>query len=136
MLTLAGNLVAVILQHSINAHTAKVFRSSYLVIFKDLFHIPCTILTICWYSNIQIGRLSFMSIVTYSIGSVYYVLVLGNRSFLNLLFHQILLFHVNLTEYVNYFVIYSQKSTFSKIKADFSCNLALNITIKPLLKLS
>ena len=77
-----------------------------------------------------------MSIVTYSMSSVYYVLVLGNRSFLNLLFHQILLFRLNLTEYVNYFVIHSQKSTFSKIKADFSCNLALNITIKPLLKLS
>ena len=67
--------------------------------------------------------------------SVYYALVLGNRSFLNLLFYQILLL-LHLTEYVNYLVIDSQKSTFSKIKADFSCNLALNITIKPLLKLS
>ena len=68
--------------------------------------------------------------------SVYYALVLGNRSFLNLLFYQILLFLLQLTEYGNYLVIDSQKSTFSKIKADFSCNLALNITIKPLLKLS
>ena len=68
--------------------------------------------------------------------SVYYALVLGHRSFLNLLFYQILLFRLHLTEYVNYFVIHFQKSTFLKIKADFSCNLALNITIKPLLKLS
>ena len=43
---------------------------------------------------------------------VYYALVLGNRSFLNLLFYQILLFLLHLTEYVNYLVIHFQKSTF------------------------
>ena len=68
--------------------------------------------------------------------SVYYALVLGNRSFLNLLFYQILLFRLHLTEYVNYLFIHPQKSTFSKFKTDFSYNLALNITIKPVLKLS
>ena len=68
--------------------------------------------------------------------SVYYALVFGNRSFLNILFCQILLFRLHLTEYVNYLFIHRQKSTFSKFKADFSCNLTLNITIKPLLKLS
>ena len=57
-------------------------------------------------------------------------------SFLNLLFYQILLFRLYLTEYVNYLFIHAQKSTFSKFKADLSCNLALNIRIKPLLKLS
>ena len=56
--------------------------------------------------------------------------------FLNLSFYQILLFRLHLTEYVNYLFIHPQKSTFSKFKADFSCNLALNITIKPVLKLS
>ena len=66
--------------------------------------------------------------------SVYYALVLGN--FLKLFFYQILLFRLHLTKYVNYLVIHPQKSTFSKFKADCSCNLALNITIKPLLKLS
>ena len=55
--------------------------------------------------------------------------------FPDLLFYQIVLL-LNLTEYVNYLVIDSQKSTFLKIKADFSHNLALNIMIKPLLKLS
>ena len=78
----------------------------------------------------------FRVVVTCSVSSVYYTLVHGNGSFLNLLFDQILSFRLHLTEYVNYLVIHSQKSTFSKIKADFSCNLALNITIKPLLKLS
>ena len=68
--------------------------------------------------------------------SVYYALVLGNRSFLNLLFYQTLLFRLHLTEYVNYLVIHSHKSTFSKFKADLSCNLASNITINPVLKLS
>ena len=51
---------------------------------------------------------------------VYYALVLGNRSFLNLLFYQILLFLVHLTEYVKYSVIHFQKSTFSKIKFKLS----------------
>ena len=68
--------------------------------------------------------------------SVYYALVIGNRSFLTLLFYQILLFGPHLTEYVNFLFIHLQKGTFSNFKADFSCNLALNITIKPLLKLS
>ena len=68
--------------------------------------------------------------------SVYYALVLGNKSFLNLLFYQILLFCLHLTEYVNYLFIQPHKSTFSKFKVDFSCNLALNITIKPVLKLT
>ena len=68
--------------------------------------------------------------------SLHYALVLGNRSFLNLLFYQVLLFRLHLTEYENYLVIHPQKSTFSKLKADFSCYLSLNITIKPLLKLS
>ena len=49
--------------------------------------------------------------------SVYYALVVRNRSFLNLLFYQILLFRLHLTEYVNYLVIHSQKSIFSKTKA-------------------
>ena len=62
--------------------------------------------------------------------SVYYALVLGNRSFLNLLFYQILLLRPHLTEYVNYLFVHPQKDTFSKFKANFSCNLALNITIK------
>ena len=135
MLTQASNLVAVILQHSVNAHTVRVFRSSYLVILKAFFHIPCTILTICLYSNTQIGRLSFMS---YS--HLQYKLCILCTSpwkeiFPDLLFYQILLL-LNLTEYVNYLVIDSQKSTFLKIKAGFSYNLALNIMIKPLLKLS
>ena len=71
-----------------------------------------------------------------SASSEYYALVLGIRSFLNLLFYQILLFRLRLTEYVNYLFIHPQKSLFSKFKPDFSCNLALNITMKPLLKLS
>ena len=62
--------------------------------------------------------------------SVYYALSLGNRSFLNLLFYQILLLRPHLTEYVNYLFAHPQKGTFSKFKAIFSCNLALNITIK------
>ena len=135
MLTQAGNLVAVILQHSINAHTVRVLKSSYLVIFKGFFHIACTRLFV-FTVILKLGGYPLWVIVTYSMSSVYYALVLGNRSFLNLLFYQILLFLLHLTEYVNYLVIDSQKSTFSKIKADFSCNLALNITIKPLLKLS
>ena len=49
--------------------------------------------------------------------SVYYALVLGNRSFLNLLIYQILLFRQRLTEYVNCLFIHPQKSTFSKFKA-------------------
>ena len=135
MLNQAGYLVAVIFQHSFNAHTVRVFRSSYLVTFKGFFPIPCTILFVCTVI-LKSERYPLWVIVSYSMSSAYYALVLGNRSFLNLLFYQILLFLLHLTEYVNYLVIESQKSTFWKIKADFSCNLTLNITIKPLLKLS
>ena len=42
--------------------------------------------------------------------SVYYALVLENRSFLNLFFYQVLLFRLHLTEYVNYLVTHPQKN--------------------------
>ena len=57
--------------------------------------------------------------------SLYYALVLGN-----------FVISPTFCRNVNYFFIHAQKSTFSKFKADFCYNLALNITIKPLLKLS
>ena len=50
-------------------------------------------------------------IVTYSMSSAYYALVLGNRPFPNLFFYQILLFHLHFTTHVNNLVIHPQKST-------------------------
>ena len=61
-------------------------------------------------------------IVTYSMISADYALVLGNRAFPNLLFHQILLFRLYLRKYVNNLVIHRQKCTFAKFKSDLSCN--------------
>ena len=61
--------------------------------------------------------------ITYSMSSANYALVLGNRPFPNLLFYQILLFRLYLRKDVNNLVIHPQKSTFAKFKADFSCNL-------------
>ena len=48
-------------------------------------------------------------IVTYSMISAYYTLVLGNRPFPNLLFCQILLFGLYLRKYANNLVIHPQK---------------------------
>ena len=61
-------------------------------------------------------------IVTYSMISADYALVLGNRVFPSLLFYQILLFRLYLRRYVNNLVIHPQECTFAKFKADFSCN--------------
>ena len=60
--------------------------------------------------------------VTYSMGSANYTLVLGNRPFPTLLFDQIFLFRLHLRKDVNNLALHSQKSTFAKSKADFSCN--------------
>ena len=60
--------------------------------------------------------------VTYSMGPANYALVLGNRPFPTLLFDQIFLFRLHLRKDVNNLVLYPQKSTFAKFKADFSCN--------------
>ena len=49
--------------------------------------------------------------VIYSLSSVYYALVFGNRPFPNLLFYQILLFRLYSRKYVNNLVIYPQQST-------------------------
>ena len=54
--------------------------------------------------------------VTYRMSSAYYALVLGDRSFLNLLFYQIFLFHLYLRNNLNR-------------------GLTLNVTVKPLFKL-
>ena len=51
-----------------------------------------------------------------------WALVLGDRPFPNLLFHQVLLFRLYLRQYVNNLVIYPQKSKFEKFRANFSCN--------------
>ena len=63
--------------------------------------------------------LSFM--VTYSMSSVYYTLVLGDRPFPNLLFYQILLIRLYLRKHANNLVSYPQV-TFTKFKGGFSCN--------------
>ena len=60
--------------------------------------------------------------VTYSMSSADYALVLGNRPFPSLLFCQILLFRMYLRKDENNLVIHPQKSKFAKFKADFSCN--------------
>ena len=54
--------------------------------------------------------------------SAYYALVLANRPFLNLLFHEILSFRLNLRKYVNNLVIQTQKNTFAKCKGNFCGN--------------
>ena len=78
--------------------------------------------------------------VTYSMSSSTYVIVLGNRPFPSLLFCQILLFRSYLRKGVNNLVIHPQNSTFAKFKADFSSNFfeffTLNVTVNPLLKFS
>ena len=61
-------------------------------------------------------------IVNYSMSSAYYALGLGDRPFPNLIFCQISLFGFYLRKYANNFVIHPQKSTFSKLTADFSCH--------------
>ena len=58
----------------------------------------------------------------HSMISTYYALVLGNRPFPKLLFHQILLFRLYLRKYVNNLVFHPQKCTFAKFKVDFFCN--------------
>ena len=63
--------------------------------------------------------------MTYSMISAYYALVLGNGHFPNLLFHQILLFRLYLIQFVNKLVIKWQKYTFTKFKASFSGNLRM-----------
>ena len=63
--------------------------------------------------------------MTYSMISAYYALVLGNGHFPNLLFHQILLFRLYLIQCVNKLVIKWQKYTFTKFKASFSGNLRM-----------
>ena len=64
----------------------------------------------------------YFIIVTYSMSCAYYAQVLGDRSFLNLLFYQILLFRLFLRKYVNNLVIHTQKGMFAKFTAAFSCN--------------
>ena len=61
-------------------------------------------------------------IVTYNVISAYYALLLDNRPFPNLIFHQILLIRLYLRKYVNNLVIQPQNSTCAIFKADFSCN--------------
>ena len=72
--------------------------------------------------------------------SAYYALVLGDRPFSNLLFYQILSFRLHLRKFANNLVIHPEKSMFVKFTADFYCNftnfLTLNVTVKPLFKLS
>ena len=55
------------------------------------------------------GAYPLWVIVTYSISSAYYTLVLGNKPFPNLLFYPILLYHLHLTTHVNNLVIHPQK---------------------------
>ena len=69
-----------------------------------------------------LGGYPLSLIVTYSMISAYYALVFGNRPFPNLLFYQILLFHLYLRKQVNDLVIHPQKCTSAKFKADFACN--------------
>ena len=57
----------------------------------------------------------FSLIVTYSMSSASYVLVLGDRPFPYLLFCQILLFSLYLRKYVNNLVIHPQKKYVCKI---------------------
>ena len=81
---------------------------------------PCNIkcLLVISYS----GGYPLSLIVTCSMSTGYYALVLGNRPLLNLLFSQILLFCLCLRKYVNTFSIYSQESMLPKFKDCFPCN--------------
>ena len=62
---------------------------------------------------------SLSLIVTDGIISAYYALVLGNRPFPNLLFHQILLFRLHLRKCVNNLVIHPQKVRLQNLKLIF-----------------
>ena len=64
----------------------------------------------------HLGGYPLTLIVTYSMSSAYYALILGNKPFSNLLFYQILLFRLCLRKYVNNLVIHPQKCTFAKFK--------------------
>ena len=69
----------------------------------------------------HLGDYPLLLIVTLSMSSAYYTLVLGDRTFPNLLFYQILS-HLYLRKCVNNLVIDFQKRTFAKFTADFPCN--------------
>ena len=58
-------------------------------------------------------------IVTHSMSSAFYVLVLRNITFPNLLFYQILLFRLYLRKYVNNLVIHPQKICLQNLKLIF-----------------
>ena len=72
--------------------------------------------------------------VTYSMSSAYYALVLGHSAIPEFIFYQILLFRLYLRKFVSNLVIHPQKNMFAKFTAAFSCNyelLTLNVTGKP-----
>ena len=51
---------------------------------------------------------------------MYYILVLRNKPF-DFIVLSSFLFHLHLIKYINNSVIYPEKSTVTKFKADFSC---------------
>ena len=104
--------------HSITTYSVRVFRSSYFVVFINFYKLfPYLLYNIKYLSVIShSGGYPLSLIVTYSMISAYYALVLGSGPFPNLLFHQILLFRLYLRKYVNDVVIQPQKYTFAKFK--------------------
>ena len=99
------------------SYQKQLFRNIYKLFPYVLYNIKY-LLVIISYS----GGYPLLLIVTYSMSSANYGLVLSDRPFPNLLFYQILLFCLHLRKYVNDLVIHPQKSTFAKFTADFSCN--------------
>ena len=94
----------------------QLFRNIYKLFLYVLYNIKY-LLVISY-----LGSYPLLRIVTYSMSSAYYSLVLGDRPFPNLLFYQVYLFRLYLRKYVNNLVSHPQKSTFAKFTANFSCN--------------
>ena len=99
------------------SYQKQLFRNIYKLFPYVLYNIKY-LLVIISYS----GGYPLLLIVTYSMSSANYGLVLSDRPFPNLLFYQILLFCLHFRKYVNDLVIHPQKSTFAKFTSDFSCN--------------
>ena len=55
---------------------------------------------------------------------MYYILVLSNKPF-DFIVLSSFLFHLHLIKYINNSVIYPEKSTVTKFKADFSCTFTI-----------
>ena len=104
------------------SRTAATFKVECFVIIVNGWK-PLTIIT--KHSTLDVAAVLDppLIIVTHSMSSAYYVLVLRNVTFPNLLFYQIFLFRLYLRKYVNNLVIHPQKNMFAKFKANFSCNL-------------